>query len=243
MRDGFGQFCPIATACEVFTKRWTPIVLRELFAGSHRFNEIHRCIPLMSRALLARRLRELQSAGIVSALPGTGGGRGGGGLEYRLTESGKDFKPALDALGTWGQRWTIRVDPHNLDAGLLMWNMRRRVDRERLPPQRVVVMLTFGGVAANYRGARQFWLVLDPQAPQAAEVCLHDPGHDIDLVVEADTAAMVKVWLGDSTFAEALRERSVVIRGEAALARRFPEWFLLSHFSGVVRVVPKAALP
>jgi DNA-binding HxlR family transcriptional regulator len=97
MRDGFGQFCPIATASEVFTKRWTPIVLRELFAGSHRFNEIHRCIPLMSRALLARRLRELHSAGVVSALPGTGGGRGGGGREYRLREAGKDFQADLDA--------------------------------------------------------------------------------------------------------------------------------------------------
>ena len=57
----FGQFCPIAVACEVFAERWTPIILRELFAGSHRFNEIHRCIPLISRPLLARRLRELGS--------------------------------------------------------------------------------------------------------------------------------------------------------------------------------------
>ncbi|HEY6356049.1 MAG TPA: winged helix-turn-helix transcriptional regulator [Burkholderiaceae bacterium] len=39
--------------------------LRELFAASHRFNEIHRCMPLMSRALLAQRLKELESAGIV----------------------------------------------------------------------------------------------------------------------------------------------------------------------------------
>ena len=67
MKKGFGQFCPVAMACEVFAERWTPIILRELFAGSHRFNEIHRCIPLMSRALLARRLRELEAAGVITA--------------------------------------------------------------------------------------------------------------------------------------------------------------------------------
>ena len=37
---GYGQFCPIAVACEIFAERWTPLILRELFAGSRRFNEI-----------------------------------------------------------------------------------------------------------------------------------------------------------------------------------------------------------
>jgi len=55
MRSGFGQFCPVAVACEVFAERWTPMVLRELLAGSEHFNQIHRGVPLMSRALLARR--------------------------------------------------------------------------------------------------------------------------------------------------------------------------------------------
>ena len=42
MKSGFGQICPIAVACEVFAERWTPIILRELFAGSQHFNEIRR---------------------------------------------------------------------------------------------------------------------------------------------------------------------------------------------------------
>ena len=66
MKSGFGQFCPVAVACEVFAERWTPIILRELFAGSQQFNEIHRGIPQISRPLLARRLRELEAAGVIT---------------------------------------------------------------------------------------------------------------------------------------------------------------------------------
>src|SRR6184192_1691728 len=97
---GYGQFCPVAVACEVFAERWTPIILRELFAGSHRFNEIHRCIPLMSRGLLASRLKDLEAAGVIASVASTKGG----GREYQLTEAGREFREAIDALGRWGQR-------------------------------------------------------------------------------------------------------------------------------------------
>src|SRR5688572_31972206 len=104
MKSGFGQFCPVAVACEVFAERWTPIILRELFAGSDQFNQIHRGIPLISRALLTRRLRALEAAGVITRqpLPGERVHR------YCLTDAGKEFKPAIEALGTWGQRWTVR---------------------------------------------------------------------------------------------------------------------------------------
>ena len=228
MKGGFGQFCPIANACEVFAGRWTPIILRELLAGSHRFNEIHRCIPLISRALLARRLRELESAGIITS---TRGGKGRGG-EYRLTESGKEFRAAIDALGAWGQRWAVRFEPQNLDAGLLMWNVRRRIAKDRLPDRRVVARFSYGGCPAAYRGPKKFWLVLERSG---VDVCLTDPGHEVDLYVDADIAAMAKVWLGDLAFAEAVRAKKIRVTGVPALVRQFPSWLLLSPFAGVPR--------
>ena len=84
VQEGFGQICPVAMASEVFANRWTPLILRELLSGSRRFNEIQRGLPLVSRALLARRLRALESAGVVQALPIPGERA----REYRLTESG-----------------------------------------------------------------------------------------------------------------------------------------------------------
>ena len=53
---GYGQFCPVAVASEIFAERWTPLILRELIGGSHRFNDIRQGVPLISRTLLAQRL-------------------------------------------------------------------------------------------------------------------------------------------------------------------------------------------
>jgi DNA-binding HxlR family transcriptional regulator len=228
MRDGYGQFCPIAVACEVFAERWTPLILRELFAGSHRFNEIHRCIPLISRALLARRLKDLEAADVITSVES----RYGRGREYQLTESGREFRESMEALGRWGQRWTVRVQPQNLDAGLLMWNMRRRIDRERLPPRRVVVHFAFRGVPSSYRGFRKFWLMLEPTE---VELCVKDPGCDVDLVIDTELGAMAGVWLGDLSFAEAARSKAIRISGPAVLVKQFPTWLLLSHYASVPR--------
>ena len=81
---GYGQFCPVAKAAEIVAERWTPLVLRELLCGSHRFADLHRGVPLMSRALLAQRLRQLEDAGIIRSTPKTRGR----GREYALTPAG-----------------------------------------------------------------------------------------------------------------------------------------------------------
>jgi len=229
MKGGFGQFCPVAMASEVFAERWTPLIVRELLAGSHRFNEIHRHIPRISRALLARRLRQLEMAGIVTSAPGDKGQRG----EYQLTEAGREFRAAVDALGAWGQRWTIRVQPQNLDAGVLMSNVRRRIAFDRLPERRVVVHFKFT-VPATHRGPRQFWLVLERAA---VDLCLSDPGIDIDIDVDADLAAMAEVWLGDLAFSEAVRAEKIELSGKPALTRQFTSWLLLSQFAAVPRAL------
>jgi DNA-binding HxlR family transcriptional regulator len=227
MKGGFGQFCPVAVACEVFAERWTPLILRELFAGSHHFNEIHRFIPRISRGLLARRLHQLESAGIITSSPGGKGQRG----EYRLTESGQEFRAAIDALGIWGQRWTVRIQPRNLDAGFLMWNVRRRIALDRLPERRVVVCFHFA-VPPAHRGPRKFWLVLESGA---VDLCVSDPGFDVDIDVEADLGAMAKVWLGDISFRDAVSAKKIALSGTPALTRQFPSWLLLSPFAAVPR--------
>ena len=228
MTTGFGQFCPVAVASEIFTGRWTPMILRELLAGSEHFNEIHRGIPLISRALLAQRLRDLEVAGVVSreAITGKRGHR------YRLTEAGKEFGPVIDQLGTWGQRWTVRFERRNLDPGLLMWNVRRRIAQELLPSQRVVARFRFRGVPAHHRGFRTYWLLLEREQ---VDLCVEDPGFDVDLDVDADLAAMARVWLGDMPFEAALRTGRVQLAGPRALTKAFPSWLMLSPFARVPR--------
>ena len=228
MKTGYGQFCPVAVASEVFAERWTPIILRELFAGSDHFNQIHRGIPLISRALLARRLKELEAAGVIAkeAMSDQRGHR------YALTEAGREFRPVIEALGTWGQRWTVRVQRKNLDAGFLMWNVRRRIARDLLPDRRVLVCFRFTSVPSTYRGARVFWLLLERSE---VEVCVDDPGFEVDLEVHADLAAMAGVWLGDIPFDAALGAGTIRLMGPQALRKAFPSWLMLSHFARVPR--------
>ena len=233
MKSGFGQFCPIAVACEVFAERWTPLILRELLAGAESFNELHRGVPLISRPLLARRLRELEAAGVLrmDSLPT------GRGYRYRLTEAGKEFRPVLEGLATWGQRWTVRVDRKNLDPSLLVWNMRRRIALDHLPAHRVVVRFKFSGVAVTYRGPRLFWLILERMQ---ADVCVEDPGFEVDLYVDADLCAMAKVWLGDASFESVLASKSVVLVGSRELVSSFPKLMMWSRFAAVPRPEPRA---
>ncbi len=63
---GYGQFCPVAKAMEVLDERWTILIVRELLLGSRHFNEIRRGVPRMSPALLTKRLRGLERAGVLT---------------------------------------------------------------------------------------------------------------------------------------------------------------------------------
>ena len=100
-QGSYKQFCPVAMAAEILCTRWTVVLLRELMAGSTRFNELRRGVPRMSPALLSQRLKELEAAGIVERQasdtePGV--------FEYRLTDAGRELNPVVEAFGIWGQR-------------------------------------------------------------------------------------------------------------------------------------------
>jgi DNA-binding HxlR family transcriptional regulator len=221
MKSRYGQFCPVAVASEIFAERWTPLILRELVLGSRRFNDIHRGVPRISRALLARRLRELRAAGVVAAT----------GRDYRLTRSGEEMGEIVVRLGEWGQRWTQPVQRERLDATVLMWNMRRRIALERVPEKRVVVRFDFRGVPAAQRD-KAFWLVV--QKPEV-DLCIIDPGHEVDLFVDADLAALARVWLGSVPIRQAIRDGDIRLAGERQAVRDFPSWLLLSTLAAVPR--------
>ena len=62
---GYGQFCPVAKATELVGEKWTLLVLRELLLGTTRFNDFHRAMSRISPTLLAKRLRQLETSGII----------------------------------------------------------------------------------------------------------------------------------------------------------------------------------
>jgi Predicted transcriptional regulators len=227
---GYGQFCPVAKAAEIIAERWTPLVLRELLCGSRRFNDLHRGVPLMSRTLLAGRLEQLEDAGIVRSVPRSRGR----GRDYQLTAAGEELRPLIECLGEWGQRWArAQVRRGDLDPGLLMWDIHRRVNLEALPPRRVVVRFEFRGVPATVRCPRYWWLVLEQVG---VDLCLKDPGFLVDIVIGADLRTLTRVWMGDLLLVEGVRAGLIQIDGPRSLVRAFPTWLTLSEFAGVERV-------
>jgi DNA-binding HxlR family transcriptional regulator len=220
----YEQYCPVARASEIVADRWTPLILRELILGSRRFNEIERGLPGISRSLLASRLRDLEESGVVDRLPLAQSKI----AEYHLSEAGRELKLVIEALGAWGVRWAFgepRLE--ELDAGLLVWKIHQRIDRELLPERRTVVEFDFTGPKG-----RRVWLVLERHD---VSVCVTPPGFDSDLVVRADLAFFYRIWFGSIDYDAAVRCGQVVVDGVPELARQLPRWFLWSPMARFVR--------
>lgn len=222
--EGYGQFCPISKAAEVVCQRWTPLILRELLVGSTRFNELRRGVPTCSPALLSKRLKDLERAGIVERVDS------GRSVSYRLTEAGRELFPVILGLGEWGQRW-VRTDygPADLDPGLLLWDVRRNLRPGGMGIEPVTIQFVFPSVPPR---RRYYWLVDDTCE---IDLCLTDPGRGVDMTVEADLATLTRVWMGDTRCSEALAGGRIALRGPTRLTRRFPAWFGQHPFFATIR--------
>jgi DNA-binding HxlR family transcriptional regulator len=220
---GYGQFCPVAKASEILAERWTPLVLRELLCGSHRFNDLRRGLPLMSRSLLSKRLRELEAAGLVErrALPADRSTHA-----YFLTPAGEELRPVIEGLGAWGQRWIVAdLDEDDLDPSLLMWDVRRNLANGDLPERRIVLQVEFPDVAGRQS---RWWLLLDAGE---ADLCLTDPGFRPDLVLRIGLADLTRWWLGRTSWRTLVRRDAVRIEGPRHLRGTLPELLGRSPFA------------
>ncbi|BCH25388.1 HxlR family transcriptional regulator [Mesorhizobium sp. L-8-3] len=184
MLGGYGQFCPVSMASEILCSRWTTLVIRELLSGTTRFNDLRRGVPRMSPALLSKRLKELEKAGVIEK-------KNGGAAEYRLTAAGEDLRGIIMGLGFWGTRWVeSQLSLRNLDPSLLMWDMRRNLNPEPLPPRRCTIQFQYPELSAKQKN---WWLVVDGGE---VDLCNFDPGFDIDLMVRSSLRSMTAIWMG-----------------------------------------------
>jgi DNA-binding HxlR family transcriptional regulator len=220
----------VAQAAQVFADRWTPLILRELCFGTCTFGDLLFALPLISRTMLAQRLKELAAAEVIVTEPKA---RGRGHL-YRLTPAGEDFRPLIEMLSLWGQRWVQwRLGPDDLDPGLLMYGMCRQIDPAEVPPGRTVVRFEFRGLPKGCRGRGYWWYVI--QLPEI-DVCMKDPGFEVDLVVRSDLGAFTKVSLGYLGLMEAIGKGQVAFHGSEEAIRllcrlmRLPEYPTLKQF-------------
>lgn len=223
---GYQQFCPIALTSEVLCNRWTTLILRAFFCGATKFSDIQKSAPNMSSATLSSRLKQLEHAGVIERLPR----RSGTVSEYSLTESGRALFPILDEMGNWAQEWLRReiVADENLDPDVLFWELRQlallRGDRRKT---RRVASFLLDGVP---RKKRAYWIVFEPDD---IEVCIKDPGHEVDIAITAHIRTLVEIWLGHVSLGSALERDAITLDGSASEIKAFSTWFMLSHFSKV----------
>ena len=209
----YSQFCPVAKAAEIFGDRWSPIIIRELCFGTRAFGDLLAAAPLISRTVLAQRLKELALAGVVhiEAKPK------GKGHFYRLTTAGDDFRPIIELMSIWGQRWGQGlIGPDDLDPKMLVWGMRRQIDPAEIPAQGFVIRFDFRGIPKSNHSPRYWWLVL---RPEDIEVCLKAPAREVDVLIATDLDTFTKVWLGYIGLVAALQSGQVSLHGSVHAIR------------------------
>ena len=203
---GYGQFCPVAKAAEIFAQRWTPLIARELCFGAKRFSELQMALPLISRSLLAKRLQDLEAAGVIASVP-----CGSGHHAYAFTPAGEALRPIVEQMSAWGQRWGQGyISPDDLDPALLLWGMKRQIDGALIPAEGLVVRFDFRGLPRAHAKLRYWWMVLDRAD---IDVCQKDPLKDVDVVIEADLATFTFVWLGQVGLDEAQAHNALALNG------------------------------
>lgn len=220
----YGQYCPITRALEVLGDRWTLLIVRDLLVGAHRFNELARGLPRLSRGLLSKRLDQLERDGLVER-------RDDG---YHPTPACEELRTLVFGLAEWGARWAFgEPRPDELDPVLLMWKIRAGVDPAPFGPGRTVIHVRLPGASPG-----RFWLLVEPHD---VSLCFTDPGFDTDLLVDTTLGVLYQVWLGRLPLAAAAREGLVRLEGPRELVRALPAALRLSPVAGIVREADAAA--
>src|SRR5688572_184787 len=218
----YGQFCTVARGAEVLGELWTPLVIRELLCGSRRFNDIRRGVPRMSPTLLAQRLRKLEQMGVVERKKRPEG------WEYQLTAAGEELRPIVVNLGHWGARWIgSRLKREQLDAGFLMWDIRRFARLDEFPSERrVVIHFSFSDARP---GERLWWLVVENGT---ADLCRDDPGHEVTVTVESSLRSLTEIWTGDSDPQREIGSGKLRVQGAGRGGANLWRWLGRSMFAG-----------
>lgn len=220
--NSYGQYCPIAKASEILGERWTSLVIREIGAGSESFNDLRRGLPRISPSLLSSRLKTLEDAGVLARTKSEEG------VRYSLTEAGCELRPIIVQMGVWGQRWArSNLGRDDLDPSLLMWDIHRSINVDYFNAPITTLYFEFSDYSAAFR---RWWLIV---REGKVDVCMKDPGHDVDLEIKTDLRTLTGVWMGDIALGQTLRDERIRLSGLTRLKRDISTWLGKNYFADV----------
>ncbi len=223
--SNYPRFCPVAMAASLLEPRWTMLLLCEMWSGSTRFNEIQRGVPGMSPGLLSKRLKEMEQNGLVARHAAGAGAH----TEYLTTPLADEVKPLIFALGEWAHRnIDCEVSLQELDARLLMWKIRGKIDQLQLPKRRSVIQFI---LAEPSKETVNYWIVAKPG--EETDLCYTDPKYDVDLFVVCELRDLTSAWMGHSTFEAEIAAGRITLTGHDLMARTLTKWLMRSSFANV----------
>lgn len=217
----YGQFCPVAKATEIIGEKWTLLVIRELLMGGTRFNELQRGLSHISPTMLSRRLDSLAAHGLVlkKNIPGQKG------FEYFPTKSCQELLPIIQSLGDWGMRWArSNLTEKDYDVELLMVYLKRSIVQDKLVGKETVIRFKFTDIEEY----PDWWLVV---TGDDIDLCVNDPGKDVDVYFTSNVKTMADIWMGDTTYRKAIRAGDLKIVGDKNLTNNITAWMANSIFT------------
>ena len=221
----YGQFCPIAKATEILGEKWTIMIVREILMGASRFNVMQRGLGDISPALLTNRLKSLEEQGMIVRRKITGQK----GYEYFPTEACQALLPVLVAMGEWGLCWARHnVLDEDFDVDFLMLYLERSIDPSKLIGNESVIQFKFTDLVEQ----SDYWLLV---RDENVDLCLKNPGKDVDVYFTCTVRTMHDVWMGDRTYRDAIKAGDLYVQGDPALTRNITSWLRPSIFGASER--------
>ena len=219
----YNQFCPISKAMEVLGEKWTLLIVRDVLCGSTRFNEFQRGLSQISPTVLTKRLNQLVDEGLLfkKRIPGQRG------YEYFPTQACKELYPVIEQMGIWGMHWARhQLTEEDYDLELLMLYLERSIQPEYLLGNETVIRFNF----CDVKEYPSWWLVItDGQV----DVCVHDPGKEVDVYLNCSVRVMCQVWMGDISYKAALADGKLELVGPRQLTGTINKWIKPSMWSGL----------
>jgi DNA-binding HxlR family transcriptional regulator len=217
----YGQFCPIAKATEILGEKWTLLIVRELLMGGSRFSELQRGLSLISPTMLSKRLDTLEQHGLLlkKKIPNQKG------YEYFPTKSCSELLPIIKTLGDWGMRWArSNLTEKDYDVELLMLYLKRSVNPENLVGNETVIRFKF----TDIKDFPDWWMVV---RGNEVDLCVNDPGKDVDVYFTSTVKTMAEVWMGQNTYKKAISQHQLKLVGPKVLTHDVSSWMEQSVFA------------
>ena len=202
----YGDGCAIATALDYVGERWALLVVRELLLGPKRFTDLQDGLPGTGSKVLAQRLRELESGGVLRrrTLPPPASSQ-----VYELTKWGAQLDAIVVALGRWGAGAPQPPADH-VGADSVMIRLRSFFRPQPERPWTATYEMRLGRHRFTTRVADG----------QLVEMSRGEPRDRPDTIIDTDPDTLNRILGADRALTKAINDGRLTITGDDQAGQR-----------------------